>query len=109
MFPLEAFALLKDLPDPGAYLRRMVRWYEEDVHAEREKLGSPDGLAFERLQFGYCTWQEEQSEGNVLPYWSCRHNKLYARAGTRPVTIEIHAMINWGTNWYLVHLGAVRR
>ena len=87
----------------------MTRWYEEDVHKERENLGRFDELTFERFQIGYCTWQEEQTEGNLLPYWSCRHNRIYARKDSRPVTIEIHAMINWGTNWYVVHLGPVRR
>ena len=109
VFPLQAFEVLKDLPEPGTYQRRMVRWYEEDVHAERARLGRFDELTYDRFQFGYCTWQEEQTEGNVLPYWSCRHNKLYARAGTQPVTVEIHALINWGANWYIAHLGPVRR
>ncbi|MBI5501703.1 MAG: hypothetical protein HY907_15775 [Deltaproteobacteria bacterium] len=109
VFPLEAFEVLKDLPDPAAYRQRMVRWYEEDVQAERERIGEADDLTFDRLQFGYCTWQDEHTEGNLLPYWSCRHNKLYARADGRPVTIEIHALINWGTNWYIAHLGPVRR
>jgi hypothetical protein len=109
MFPVEAFDILKDLPVPAAYHRRMVRWYEEDVHAERERLRGVTELTFERFRFGTCTWQDRHTEGNLLPYWSCRRNRIFARAGTRPVEVEVRVVINWGPRWYVAHLGPVRR
>jgi len=108
VFPAAAFEILKDLPEPLAYHRRMVRWYEEDLHAEHERLGAPPELAFERFQLGRCTWQAPHTEGNLLAYWSCRRNRIFARAGTRPVEVELRVMINWGDRWYVAHLAPVR-
>jgi hypothetical protein len=109
VFPAEAFEILKDLPEPLAYHRRMVRWYEEDLHAEHQRLGEPVELSFERFQLGRCTWQAPHTEGNLIAYWSCRRNRIFARAGTRPVEVEIRVVINWGDRWYIAHLGPVRR
>ena len=108
VLPLAPFEILKDLPEPSAYHRRMVRWFEEDLHTEHGKLGGATDLVFERFQFGRCTWQERNSEGNLLPYWSCRRNRIVARRGTRVVELEVRVIINWGTDWYVAHLGPVR-
>lgn len=108
-FPADAFDLVKDLPDPRAYHRRMVRWFEEDVEIEHLPFRTTGRLEFERFAFGRCTWTAKGEEGNLLPYWSCRRNRLFARADGRPVQIEIRVMIHWGPRWHVVHLRPVRR
>ena len=108
VFPAAPFEILKDLPEPSAYRRRLVRWFEEDLHTKHGELGGATDLVFERFRFGRCTWQEPHSEGNLLPYWSCRRNKIVARRGTRIVEIEVRVIINWGTDWFVAHLGPVR-
>jgi hypothetical protein len=109
MFPPAPFEMLKDLPVPSAYHRRLVGWFEEDLHTKHGELGGARDLVFERFRFGRCTWQEPHSEGNVLPYWSCRRNRIVALRGTRIVEIEVRVIINWGAEWFVVHLGPVRQ
>jgi hypothetical protein len=109
MFPLAPFEMLKDLPVPSAYHRRLVQWFEEDLHTRHGELGGATDLVFERFQFGRCTWQEPHTEGNLLPYWSCRRNRIVALRGTRVVEIEVRVIINWGAEWFVVHLGPVRQ
>lgn len=109
VFPLGPFTLLKDLPDPAAYHRRLVRWFEEDLRAKREELGGVDALEFRRFRFGRCEWVPKGGEGNRIPYWSCRRNRITAWTGRREIEVEIRVLIHWGRDWYVTHLGPVRR
>lgn len=109
VFPVGPFAMLKDLPDPAAYQRRLVRWFEEDLHIKHGELGGLETLEFRSFRFGRCEWVPKWGEGNLIPYWSCRRNRITASAGRREVEIEIRVLINWGQEWYVTHLGPVRR
>jgi hypothetical protein len=108
-FPLDVFVVLKGIADPARYHRNLVRWYREDLHIEHERFPDVAALAYDRFQIGRCTWQAAWSEGNRIPYWSCRHNFLHAKAGNTARRFEIRVMINWGTDWYITHLGPIRR
>jgi hypothetical protein len=107
-FPAEAFDLVKDLPVPGRYYRKLLAWYDEDIRAEHRRFRGGDWQVAE-LRFGNCKWKEPGSEGNKLPYWSCYRNLLVAEDGDRKRRLEIRAMINWGQSWYVTHLGPVRK
>ncbi|MBN1773739.1 MAG: hypothetical protein JXB32_20930 [Deltaproteobacteria bacterium] len=109
VFPVGPFSMLKDLPDPAAYQRRLVRWFEEDLHAARERLGRIEALEFRGFRFGRCEWVPKWGEGNLIPYWSCRRNRITAFTGRREVEVEIRVLINWGRDWYVTHLGPVRQ
>jgi hypothetical protein len=106
-FPAAAFDLVKAMAVPGRYHRRLVAWYGEDILAEHARFGDPS-WAFEKLERGRCRWQEKGTEGNVLPYWSCRGSRVTARSGERTRTFDIHVLINWGACWYVTHLGKIR-
>ncbi|MBI2894517.1 MAG: hypothetical protein HYY06_13275 [Deltaproteobacteria bacterium] len=109
-FPAAAFDIVKAMADPARYHRRLVAWYEEDLHIEHDRFPDVADLSFDRFQMGRCTWQERGSEGNRIPYWSCRHNFLHARSTTgRRRAFEIRVMINWGQSWHITHLGPIRR
>jgi hypothetical protein len=107
-FPADAFDLVKDMPVPGRYLRRLLAWYDEDLRAEHDRLGDAADLVFDRFQLGHCTWMEIHTEGNKLPYWSCHHSILRAHAGDHARSFEVHVIINWGQRWYVTHLGEIR-
>jgi hypothetical protein len=108
-FPGDVFDRLKGIADPATYHRRLVRWYREDLHTEHERFSGVASMTYESFQMGRCTWQEAWSEGNRIPYWSCRHNFIHVREGTRRRSFELRVMINWGTEWYITHLGPIRR
>lgn len=107
-FPADAFDLVKDLPAPGRYHRKLVRWYQEDIHTEHQRFKSSDWQV-EKIELGHCKWKEPGTEGNKLPYWSCRRNMVTARAGDRTRRFEIVVLINWGEQWYVTHLGPIRK
>jgi hypothetical protein len=107
-FPEEAFDLVKDLPVPARYHRKLVRWYQEDIMKEHPRFKRGD-WQLEKVSLGHCKWKEAGTEGNKLPYWSCRGNFVIATDGERKRRLEIHVLINWGKRWYVTHLGPVRQ
>ena len=106
-FPKDAFDLVKDLPVPERYYKKLVRWYEEDIAKEHRRFNTGD-WRFESLEMGRCRWKEPGTEGNNLPYWSCRGNVVTATNGEKKRRFEIRVLINWGSNWYVTHLGPIR-
>jgi hypothetical protein len=108
-FPADIFDRVKGIADPATYHRRLLRWYREDLHTEHARFSGVASMTYERFQIGRCTWQEAWSEGNRIPYWSCRHNFIHVRDGSRRKSFELRVMINWGTEWYITHLGPIRR
>jgi hypothetical protein len=106
-FPAAAFDLVKAIAAPGRYHRKLVAWYEEDIRAEHARFSDPS-WQFEALALGRCKWQEKGTEGNALPYWSCRGNRVTARSGDRTRRLDITVLINWGQRWYVTHLGPIR-
>jgi hypothetical protein len=106
-FPADAFDLVKAMAVPGRYHKKLVAWYREDILSEHPRFAS-GAWEFEKLERGRCKWQEKGTEGNSLPYWSCRGNRVTVRDGARVRTVEVHVIINWGKCWYVTHLGKIR-
>ena len=106
-FPAAAFDLVKAMAVPGRYHRKLVAWYEEDIRAEHARFADPS-WRFAALELGRCKWQGKGTEGNALPYWSCRGNRVTARSGDRTRRLDINVLINWGKRWYVTHLGSIR-
>jgi hypothetical protein len=106
-FPAAAFDLVKAMAVPGRYHRKLVAWYEEDIHAEHARFSDP-AWRFQTFELGRCKWQEKGTEGNALPYWSCRGSRVTASAGDRTRRFDIAVLINWGDRWYVTHLGPIR-
>lgn len=106
-FPREAFDLVKDLPVPERYHRKLVRWYREDIIKAHPRFKRGE-WRFEKLEMGRCKWKETGTEGNKVPYWSCRGNFVTATDGIRKRRFEIRVLINWGKKWYVTHLGPIR-
>ena len=106
-FPAAAFDLIKAMAVPGRYHRKLVGWYEEDIRAEHARF-SDSSWRFAAFELGRCKWQEKGTEGNALPYWSCRGNRVTAQSGDRTRRFDVTVIINWGKRWYVTHLGPIR-
>lgn len=106
-FPKEAFDLVKDLPKPERYHRKLVKWYEEDIVKEHPRFRAGD-WRFESVELGRCRWKAVGAEQNKAAYWSCSRNFVTAVSGTKKRRFEIRVLINWGDRWYVTHLGPIR-
>jgi hypothetical protein len=107
--PREAFSQMKGIADADGYWRRLFLRYAEDVHALHGQLGDLEGATFERLEIvRRGGWVRPREEGNRLPYWAARHNRLHYRVGEEARSVEVRVLITWGSRWYLAHLREFR-
>jgi hypothetical protein len=107
-FPAPAFDLVKNMDDPSNYHRKLEAWYAEDIHAEHGRYFGVHAMEFDSFEMGGCTWKEPLTQGNRLPYWSCRNSRIIVRSGTKKFDFRIKVLINWGSRWYVIHLGPIR-
>ncbi|MES2744801.1 MAG: hypothetical protein V4655_05210 [Bdellovibrionota bacterium] len=107
-FPADAFDQVKGIKDPGAYHKQLLKWFAADVQREHERLKAGGPWAVDSFKLGSCKWKEKGTEANALPYWSCYKSKLNLKneKGEKSL-VEIRALINWGTQWYITHLGPI--
>jgi len=108
-FPAGAFDLVKAMDEPGRYHKKLLNWFEEDIHLEHERYPDLSGLEYAGFEPGKCKWMEIHREGNKLPYWACRYNAFYGKKDDIKKKFELRVMINWGPGWYVTHLGPVRK
>lgn len=106
-FPLAPFLQLKGIADPTTYHQQLIQWYVADIHREHLRLKDQMPLVFKSFKKGTCRWMAPKTEANRIPYWSCYRNQVIATGTKGEVVIPIKAMINWGTNWYVTHLGPI--
>lgn len=105
-FPRDAFRQVKAAAAPDRIHGRLVREFEEDIHRYHAELPADAELIGFRPR--RCSWTTRGEEANALPYWSCRHNRIRYRVGSREATLTLRTLINWGPRWYVTHLGSVR-
>ncbi len=104
-FPREAFAVVKAIADPDGYWKRLHGRYVRDIHALHAELGDLSDAEFQRLEIiRRGGWVQVGEEGNALPYWVARHNRLYYRVGGEERSFEVRVVITWGDRWYITHL-----
>ncbi|WP_141735738.1 hypothetical protein [Oligoflexus tunisiensis] len=106
-FPEPAFLQLKAIAKPADYYRQLVKWYEQDFAREKARFKNRGPLVFKAMKGGSCKWKAAQTEANSIPYWSCYKRKIELTVGGQPETIEVRALINWGRQWYITHLGPI--
>jgi len=107
-FPKAEFTRLKDIPRPWEYHAKLMGWYVDDVSKKHREVKDAGALTYEGFKPGGCKWKAKGTEANRIAYWSCWKAKILARDATnKAVSIEIRAMINWGTTWYVTHLGPI--
>lgn len=106
-FPPEPFNVLKGIERPGEYFEQLRAWFEADVHRLHNRFKGAGSLTFESFKEGACRWKPVGSEANSLPYWSCSRNRILAHGAKAPAEIDVRTMINWGSSWYVTHLGPI--
>lgn len=106
-FPEPAFLQLKAIAKPLDYYRQLTSWYQSDFNKEVERFKGRGTLQFKALRGGSCKWKAAQTEANKIPYWSCYKKKIDVQIALKVETIEVRALINWGREWYITHLGPI--
>ncbi|MBN2529990.1 MAG: tetratricopeptide repeat protein [Deltaproteobacteria bacterium] len=107
-FPAEAFNVVKDSPNPGRYHNKLLEWYKEDFQQERARFKDM-GWKVDDIELGSCNWKAPGTEANKVAYWSCTRNIVSASNGDKKRRFEIQVLINWGKDWYITHLGPIRK
>jgi len=104
-FPKSAFRLVKNIPDPDRYWQRLFARYEADIHALHAATPELARAQFVRLEVvKRGGWMAVGDEGNKLPYWAARHNRLHYTVDGAARSLEVRVLITWGNNWYITHL-----
>lgn len=106
-FPEAAFLQLKAIAKPADYYSQLVKWYEQDFTREQARFKGRGPLIFKAIKGGSCKWKAPQTEANRIPYWSCYRRKIELTAAGQSESIEVRALINWGPQWYITHLGPI--
>jgi hypothetical protein len=106
-FPENIFNELKDIKWPGAYHKKLLKWFAADIKRENSKFANVENLKFKEFKVGRCRWKKVGSEYNKIAYWSCYRNKFVVSDGKKEYEIELRAMINWGNDWFVTHLGPI--
>lgn len=107
-FPADPFSALKGIQDPDAYHKQLVRWFEQDLQRESIRYEKDIPLTYVGFQKGSCKWKEPGSEANSIAYWSCYRNQMKVKTSKgAEVVIKVRVMINWGSDWYVTHLGPI--
>jgi hypothetical protein len=106
-FPEAAFLQLKAIAKPADYYSQLVKWYEQDFTREQARFKGRGPLVFKAIKGGSCKWKAPQTEANRIPYWSCYKRKIELTAAGKSEIIEVRALINWGRQWYITHLGPI--
>lgn len=106
-FPEGAFLQLKAIAKPADYYSQLVKWYEQDFIREQARFKGRGPLVFKAIKGGSCKWKAPQTEANRIPYWSCYRRKIELTAAGQSEVVEVRALINWGRQWYITHLGPI--
>jgi hypothetical protein len=106
-FPEAAFLQLKAIAKPADYYSQLVKWYEQDFTREQARFKGRGPLVFKAIKGGSCKWKAPQTEANRIPYWSCYRRKIELTAAGQNESLEVRALINWGRQWYITHLGPI--
>jgi len=106
-FPEPAFLQLKGIAKPADYYSQLVKWYEQDFGREQARFKGRGPLVFKAIRGGACKWKAPQTEANRIPYWSCYRRKIELTAAGQNKIVEVRALINWGRQWYITHLGPI--
>ena len=110
-FPLQAYVQVKAISDPvHDYQTRLIANYDEDILSLHTSVAGAGGQAsLESVQVPPAAqWILPGVEYNKGSYWRVYGTTVTYIAGGRRHTFEIHSLISWRGEWYVVHLGAIR-
>jgi hypothetical protein len=106
-FPLTAYRQVKAIRDPdGDYRDRLLRAYDDDIHALHGRLGPDSQLV--GIQVGSPAWIDPGVEYNKGAYWRVLGNTLTWTSRGQRRTAPVASLISWRGEWYVVHLSSIR-
>ena len=111
-FPLSAYKQVKAIWDPAEdYQNRLIAWYELDIHAAHEHLGTPADARFVSVDVpqSNAEWIEPGAEYNKGSYYRVYGTRLNYEINGRAASIGVFSLISWRGEWYVVHLGPSTR
>ena len=104
-FPREAFKHVKAMDESDRYWRRLYARFETDIHALHTQTPDLARAEYDSLELSRRgAWMRPGEEGNRLPYWAARFNRLFYRVDGERRSLELRVLIQWGERWYLIHL-----
>jgi hypothetical protein len=112
-FPRSAYEQVKAISDPdGDYRNRLVAWYDLDIRAAHEHLGTNAGKAkFTGVDVpeSNAQWIEPGAEYNKGSYYRVYGTRLNYQVDGHAASIGVFSLISWRGEWYVVHLGPSTR
>ncbi|HUE58354.1 MAG TPA: hypothetical protein VMO88_02110 [Acidimicrobiales bacterium] len=110
-FPLSAYIQVKGISDPvHDYQTRLIPNFDQDIetlHATVASAGTPASFVSVNVPAA-AQWIVPGVEYNKGSYWRVYGTTLTYLAGGQRRTFEIHSLISWRGEWYVVHLGVIR-
>ncbi|HEX4865427.1 MAG TPA: hypothetical protein VFV02_15260 [Acidimicrobiales bacterium] len=110
-FPLSAYIQVKGISDPvHDYQTRLVANYGQDIQVLHSTVASAgESPSFVSVQVPPAAqWIRPGVEYNKGSYWRVYGTTVTYIAGGQRRTFEVHSLISWRGEWYVVHLGAIR-
>jgi hypothetical protein len=111
-FPLSAYRQVKAIWDVDAdYQNRLIAWYDLDIHAAHEHLGSTADarLVSMAVPESNAEWIEPGAEYNKGSYYRVYGTRLNYEVNGHASSIGVFSLISWRGEWYVVHLGPSTR
>jgi len=109
-FPLQAYIQVKGISDPvHDYQTRLMPNFDQDIMAVHTQLGAdPESAVLTGVTVPTAQWITPGVEYNKGSYWRVLGAEVGYLANGRAGSFEIHSMISWRGEWYVVHLGPIR-
>ena len=110
-FPLSAYVQVKAISDPvHDYQTRLIASYSQDIQSLHSSvMPAATAPTFVSVRVPPAAqWIRPGVEYNKGSYWRVYGTTVTYLAGGQRRTFEIHSLISWRGEWYVVHLGAIR-
>ncbi len=110
-FPLSAYIQVKGISDPvHDYQTRLIPNFDQDIESLHSAVASAGaGASFVSVNVpAAAQWIVPGVEYNKGSYWRVYGTTVTYLAGGQRRTFEIHSLISWRGEWYVVHLGVIR-
>ena len=110
-FPLSAYIQVKGISDPvHDYQTRLIPNFDHDIESLHSTVASAwGGPSFVSVNVpAAAQWIVPGVEYNKGSYWRVYGTTVTYLAGGQRRTFEIHSLISWRGEWYVVHLGVIR-
>ena len=106
VFPRDAFAAAKDLPDPQkAWEKRLEGRFRRAVERTHKRVKGIDQAKFVSFELGHAIVQlTPRKKDFKKPLWRVKHSRLNISVDGKPRHIDVAEMTAWRGAWYVTRL-----